>query len=65
MRLAGVSLDYYIRLERGNLRGASDSVLDALVRTLQLNDVKRDHLEEQPAPLRRTFCERKRNHVTA
>ena len=28
--LAGVSVDYYIRLERGDLAGASDSVLDAL-----------------------------------
>ena len=28
--LAGVSVDYYIRLERGDLSGASDSVLDAL-----------------------------------
>ena len=28
--LAGVSVDYYVRLERGNLAGASDSVLDAL-----------------------------------
>ena len=27
--LAGVSVDYYVRLERGNLAGASESVLDA------------------------------------
>jgi transcriptional regulator with XRE-family HTH domain len=39
--LAGVSVDYYIRLERGNLHGASDSVLDALARALQLNDAER------------------------
>lgn len=31
--LAGVSVDYYVRLERGNLAGASESVLDALART--------------------------------
>jgi len=42
--LAGVSVDYYTRLERGNLSGVSDSVLDALVRALQLNDAERDHL---------------------
>ena len=42
--LAGVSVDYYVRLERGNLRGASDSVLDALARALQLNDAERLHL---------------------
>jgi hypothetical protein len=42
--LAGVSIDYYVRLERGNLAGASESVLDALGRALQLDDAERDHL---------------------
>jgi transcriptional regulator with XRE-family HTH domain len=42
--LAGVSLDYYTQLERGNLRGASDSVLNAIARALQLDDVERQHL---------------------
>jgi transcriptional regulator with XRE-family HTH domain len=42
--LAGVSADYYIRLERGSLLGASDSVLDALAQALQLDDAERDHL---------------------
>ena len=42
--LAGVSADYYIRLERGSLVGASDSVLDALAHALQLDDAERDHL---------------------
>jgi len=42
--LAGVSVDYYTRLERGNLSGASDSVLDALTRALQLDDAERAHL---------------------
>jgi hypothetical protein len=42
--LAGVSVDYYVRLERGDLTGASDSVLDALSRALQLNDAERLHL---------------------
>ncbi|ROQ68873.1 helix-turn-helix protein [Streptomyces sp. 840.1] len=42
--LAGMSVDYYIRLERGNLRGASDSVLDSLSRALQLDDAERAHL---------------------
>jgi transcriptional regulator with XRE-family HTH domain len=44
--LAGVSVDYYVRLERGDLRGASDSVLDALARALQLNDAERLHLDD-------------------
>ena len=42
--LAGVSLDYYTRLERGNVRGASESVLNAIARALQLNDVEREYL---------------------
>jgi hypothetical protein len=42
--LAGVSVDCYTQLERGNLRGASDSVLDAIARALQLDDVERAHL---------------------
>jgi hypothetical protein len=42
--LAGVSVDYYTRLERGNARGASDTVLDALARALQLDEAERAHL---------------------
>ena len=42
--LAGVSVDYYVRLERGNLRGASEQVLDALARALQLDEAERTHL---------------------
>lgn len=50
-QLAGVSTDYYTRLEKGNLRGASDSVLDAIVRALQLDDAERAHLFD-PRPRR-------------
>ncbi|KQR53636.1 XRE family transcriptional regulator [Leifsonia sp. Leaf336] len=42
--LAGLSVDYYTRLERGNLSGASDSVLEALARALQLDDAETSHL---------------------
>ena len=42
--LAGVSVDYYTRLERGNLSGASESVLEALAHALQLDDAERSHL---------------------
>ena len=42
--LAGVSVDYYTRLERGNLAGASESVLDALARALHLDEAERVHL---------------------
>ncbi len=49
--LAGVSLDYYTRLERGNIRGASESVLNAIARALQLNDVEREHLFDLARPV--------------
>jgi transcriptional regulator with XRE-family HTH domain len=42
--LAGVSIDYYRRLERGDVSGASDGVLGALARALQLDDAERGHL---------------------
>jgi transcriptional regulator with XRE-family HTH domain len=42
--LAGVSVDYYTRLERGNMSGVSESVLEALARALQLDDAERAHL---------------------
>jgi transcriptional regulator with XRE-family HTH domain len=42
--LAGVSVDYYTRLERGNTNGVSDSVLEALARALQLDEAERAHL---------------------
>ncbi|MFK0150719.1 helix-turn-helix transcriptional regulator [Streptomyces sp. NPDC090499] len=42
--LAGMSVDYYVRLERGNLSGASDSVLEALAHALQLDEAERAHL---------------------
>jgi transcriptional regulator with XRE-family HTH domain len=42
--LAGVSVDYYNKLERGILAGVSESVLDALARALQLTEAERDHL---------------------
>jgi transcriptional regulator with XRE-family HTH domain len=56
--LAGVSVEYYSQLERGNLAGVSESVLDALGRALHLNDAERGHLLDLaraagPAPRRR------------
>ncbi|MGE0217154.1 helix-turn-helix domain-containing protein [Mycolicibacterium sp.] len=42
--LAGVSVDYYVRMERGSLTGASDGVLDALAAALQLDEAEREHL---------------------
>lgn len=42
--LAGVSIEYYSKLERGTLAGASATVLDAIARALQLDDAERAHL---------------------
>src|SRR6478609_1069602 len=42
--LAGVSVEYYAKLERGSIGGVSASVLDALARALQLDDAERSHL---------------------
>ena len=53
--LAGVSIAYYTKLERGDASGVSDTVLDALARALQLDDAERAHLfdlvrAQQPVP---------------
>jgi len=55
--LAGVSIDYYVRMERGNLTGASEAVLDGIASALQLDEAERAHLFDlaraaQPAPPR-------------
>jgi PAS domain-containing protein len=42
--LAGVSVDYYVRMERGSLSGASESVLNALADALRLDEAERTHL---------------------
>jgi transcriptional regulator with XRE-family HTH domain len=42
--LAGVSVDYYNRMERGNLAGVSDGVLEAVAGALRLDEAERAHL---------------------
>ena len=42
--IAGMSIDYYNRLERGNLTGVSDSILESLARALKLDDAERTYL---------------------
>jgi transcriptional regulator with XRE-family HTH domain len=44
--LAGISIEYYARLERGDARGVSPEVLDGIARALRLDDVERAHLED-------------------
>ncbi|MFI6678055.1 helix-turn-helix domain-containing protein [Kribbella sp. NPDC050470] len=44
--LAGVSVEYYARLERGHLGGVSDSVLNAIADALRLNEAERQHLSD-------------------
>ena len=68
--LAGVSVDYYVRVERGNLRGVSEQVLDSLARALQLDEAERAHLFDLaraanagPAARRRASVQRVRPSV--
>jgi transcriptional regulator with XRE-family HTH domain len=42
--LAGISVEYYTRLERGNANGVSEEVLEGIVRALQLDEAERAHL---------------------
>lgn len=51
--LAGMSPDYYSRLEQGRQAHVSDAVLDALARALRLDEVERAHLHDLAAPTRR------------
>jgi transcriptional regulator with XRE-family HTH domain len=64
--LAGVSVPYYTRIERGDMNGVSDSVLEALARALQLDEAERAHLFNlaralrPPSPPRRRRAPRQR-----
>jgi transcriptional regulator with XRE-family HTH domain len=51
-QLAGVSFDYYVRLEQGRTRNVSESVLDAVARALRLTDTERAHLLNLARPSR-------------
>ena len=51
-QLAGVSVDYYVRLEQGRSGNVSASVLEAVARALRLDDVERAHLFDLAKPKR-------------
>src|SRR5581483_2409851 len=54
--LAGVSIDYYIRMERGDLAGASEAVLDGVANALQLDEAEREHLQALARSARPTMA---------
>jgi transcriptional regulator with XRE-family HTH domain len=58
--LAGVSVPYYTRLERGDLAGVSDGVIEALARALELDDAERAHLRDLARAARPTGAPRRR-----
>uniref|UniRef100_UPI003F491143 helix-turn-helix transcriptional regulator n=1 Tax=Nonomuraea bangladeshensis TaxID=404385 RepID=UPI003F491143 len=51
-QLAGVSIAYYVRLEQGQSKNASDGVLDALARALKLDETETAHLHSLARPAR-------------
>ncbi|MET8080206.1 helix-turn-helix transcriptional regulator [Streptomyces sp. NPDC005303] len=53
-QLAGVSVDYYIRLEQGRGSSVSEAVLDAVARVLRLDETERAYLHAVAHPRRRT-----------
>ncbi|WP_409180249.1 helix-turn-helix transcriptional regulator [Amycolatopsis sp. VS8301801F10] len=55
--LAGISSDYYIRLEQGRDQNPSVQVLDALARALRLDEPSRRHLHQLAAPTRSSRAE--------
>ncbi|MFF8036174.1 helix-turn-helix transcriptional regulator [Streptomyces sp. NPDC016626] len=59
-QLAGVSVDYYIRLERGRTQGVSETVLEAVARALHLDEAERAHLFDLTQPTATTRARRKR-----
>jgi transcriptional regulator with XRE-family HTH domain len=61
--LAGVSVEYYKRLERGNATGASDTVLEALADALQLDEAERAHLFDLARAVSPTAAQRRRGPV--
>lgn len=57
--LAGISSEYYVRLERGDATGISEGVIDGIVHALQLDDAERSHLLDLLRAANRTRASRR------
>ena len=62
--LAGISVEYYTRLERGNLSGVSESVLEAVAGALQLDEAERAHLFDLARTANTTTSTKRRRLAT-
>jgi hypothetical protein len=62
--LANVSPEYYAQLERGNLAGASDTVLDGIARALRLDEAERSHLVDLARAANKAPAARPRRRAT-
>jgi transcriptional regulator with XRE-family HTH domain len=62
--LAGVSTDWYIRLEKGHIAGVSEDVLEAVARALQLDEAERAHLFDLARAAKPSRAPRRRSRVT-
>src|SRR5919109_3407713 len=61
--LAGVSTEWYTRLEKGHISGVSEDVLDAVARALALNDAERTYLFDLARAARPARTRQRRNKV--
>jgi transcriptional regulator with XRE-family HTH domain len=62
--LAGVSTDWYIRLEKGHIAGVSEDVLEAVARALQLDEAERLYLFDLARAAKPSRASRRRSKVT-
>ena len=62
--LAGVSTDWYIRLEKGHIAGVSEDVLEAVARALQLDEAERRHLFDLARAAKPSRAPRRRSKLT-
>jgi transcriptional regulator with XRE-family HTH domain len=61
--LAGISAEYYVRLERGDATGISEGVVDGIVHALQLDEAERSHLSDLLRVANRSRAPRRRPSI--